>query len=142
MNAWAYANHPKPKPMKKHLLPLLLAALACPLAHADDGALDAARRFFEAVQNQQGAAAVAQLSIPADERDAFQHMIDNGDITRIFADHGGIDHFSIDETGVKSDTYQLVRVTVYSKDGNSAPFGDILIIHTDDRGWLVDARSF
>jgi len=69
-------------------------------------------------------------------------MIDNGDITRIFADHGGIDHFSIDETGVKSDTYQLVRVTVYSKDGNSAPFGDILIIRTDDRGWLVDARSF
>jgi hypothetical protein len=69
-------------------------------------------------------------------------MIDNGDITRIFADHGGIDHFSIDETGVKSDTYQLVRVTVYSKDGNSAPFGDILIIHTADHGWLVDGRSF
>ena len=120
MNAWAYVNHPKPKPMKKHLLPLLLAALACPLAHAGDSALDAARRFFEAVHNQQGA----------------------GDITRIFADHGGIDHFSIDETGVKSDTYQLVRVTVYGKDGNSAPFGDILIIHTADRGWLVDGRSF
>ena len=132
MNAWAYVNHPKPKPMKKHLLPLLLAALACPLAHAGDSALDAARRFFEAVQNQQGAAAVAQLAIPADQRD----------ITRIFADHGGIDHFSIDETGVKSDTYQLVRVTVYGKDGSSAPFGDILIIHTADRGWLVDGRSF
>ena len=56
-------------------------------------------------------------------------MIDNGDITRIFADHGGIDHFSIDET-------------VYGKDGSSAPFGDILIIHTADRGWLVDGRSF
>ena len=38
--------------------------------------------------------------------------------------------------------YQLVRVTVYGKDGNSAPFGDILIIHTADRGWLVDGRSF
>ena len=36
MNAWAYVNHPKPKPMKKHLLPLLLAALACPLAHAGE----------------------------------------------------------------------------------------------------------
>ena len=142
MNAWAYVNHPKPKPMKKHLLPLLLAALAFPLAHAGDSALDAARLFFEAVRDQRGAAAVAQLAIPADQRDAFQKMIDNGDITRIFAEHGGIERFSIDETGVKSDTYQLVRVTVYSKDGNSAPFGDILIIHTDDRGWLVDARSF
>ena len=128
--------------MKKHLLPLLLAALACPLAHAADSALDAARRFFEAVRDQQGAAAVAQLAIPADQRDAFQKMIDDGDITRIFAEHGGIDHFSIDETGVKSEQAQLVRVTVYSKDGNSAPFGDILIIRTDDRGWLVDARSF
>lgn len=142
MNAWAYVNHPKPKPMKKHLLPLLLAALACPLAHAGDSALDAARLFFEAVRDQRGAAAVAQLAIPADQRDAFQKMIDNGDITRIFAEHGGIDHFSIDETGVKSEQAQLVRVTVYSKDGNSAPFGDILIIRTDDRGWLVDARSF
>ena len=142
MNAWAYVNHPKPKPMKKkHLFPLI-ATLAFPLAHAADSALDAARLFFEAVRDQQGAAAVAQLAIPADQRDAFQKMIDNGDITRIFADHGGIDHFSIDETGVKSDTYQLVRVTVYSKDGNSAPFGDILIIHTADRGWLVDGRSF
>ena len=128
--------------MKKHLLPLLLAALACPLAHAADSALDAARRFFEAVRDQQGAAAVAQLAIPADQRDAFQKMIDDGDITRIFAEHGGIDHFSIDETGVKSEQAQLVRVTVYSKDGNSAPFGDILIIRTADRGWLVDGRSF
>ena len=142
MNAWAYVNHPKPKPMKKHLLPLLLAALACPLAHAGDSALDAARLFFEAVRDQRGAAAVAQLAIPADQRDAFQKMIDNGDITRIFAEHGGIDHFSIDETGVKGEQQQLVRVAVHTKDGNSAPFGDILIIHTDDRGWLVDARSF
>ena len=128
MNAWAYVNHPKPKPMKKHLLPLLIAALAFPLAHAADSALDAARLFFEA--------------IPADQRDAFQKMIDNGDITRIFAEHGGIERFSIDETGVKDAQHQLVRVTVHSKDGNSAPFGDILIIRTDDRGWLVDGRSF
>ena len=127
--------------MKKHLFPLI-ATLAFPLAHAADSALDAARLFFEAVRDQQGAAAVAQLSIPADQRDAFQKMIDDGDITRIFAEHGGIDHFSIDETGVKSEQAQLVRVTVYSKDGNSAPFGDILIIHTADRGWLVDGRSF
>ena len=112
--------------MKKHLFPLI-ATLAFPLAHAADSALDAARLFFEAVR---------------DQRDAFQKMIDNGDITRIFAEHGGIDHFSIDETGVKSEQAQLVRVTVYSKDGNSAPFGDILIIRTDERGWLVDARSF
>ena len=142
MNAWAYVNHPKPKPMKKHLLPLLLAALACPLAHAGDSALDAARRFFEAVRDQQGAAAVAQLAIPADQRDAFQKMIDDGDITRIFAEHGGIDHFSIDETGVKNEQTQLVHVEVHSKDGHSAPFGDILIIRTADRGWLVDGRSF
>ena len=127
--------------MKKHLFPLI-ATLAFPLAHAADSALDAARLFFEAVRDQRGAAAVAQLAIPADQRDAFQKMIDNGDITRIFADHGGIDHFSIDETGVKSDTYQLVRVTVYGKDGHSASFGDILIIRTADRGWLVDGRSF
>ena len=142
MNAWAYANHPKPKPMKKHLLPLLLAALACPLAHAGDSALDAARLFFEAVRDQRGAAAVAQLAIPADQRDAFQKMIDNGDITRIFAEHGGIERFSIDETGVKNEQTQLVHVEVHSKDGHSASFGDILIIHTADGGWLVDARSF
>ena len=127
--------------MKKHLFPLI-ATLAFPLAHAADSALDAARLFFEAVRDQQGAAAVAQLAIPADQRDAFQKMIDNGDITRIFAEHGGIERFSIDETGVKSDTYQLVRVTVYSKDGNSAPFGEILIIHPDDGGGVVDARCF
>ena len=127
--------------MKKHLFPLI-ATLAFPLAHAADSALDAARLFFEAVRDQRGAAAVAQLAIPADQRDAFQKMIDNGDITRIFADHGGIDHFSIDETGVKSEQTQLVHVEVHSKDGNSAPFGDILIIRTDERGWLVDARGF
>lgn len=119
-----------------------LAALAFPLAHAADSALDAARLFFEAVRDQQGAAAVAQLSIPDDQRDAFQKMIDDGDITRIFAEHGGIDHFSIDETGVKGEQQQLVRVAIHTKDGNSAPFGDILIIRTADRGWLVDSRSF
>ena len=68
--------------------------------------------------------------------------VDDGDITRIFAEHGGIDHFSIDETGVKGEQQQLVRVAVHTKDGNSAPFGDILIIRTADRGWLVDSRSF
>lgn len=125
----------------RNLFPLL-AALAFPLAHAADSALDAARLFFEAVRDQQGAAAVAQLSIPDDQRDAFQKMIDDGDITRIFADHGGIDHFSIDETGVKGEQQQLVRIAVHTKDGNSAPFGDILIIRTADRGWLVDSRSF
>lgn len=125
----------------RNLFPLL-AALAFPLVHAADSALDAARLFFEAVRDQQGAAAVAQLSIPDDQRDAFQKMIDDGDITRIFADHGGIDHFSIDETGVKGEQQQLVRVAVHTKDGNSAPFGDILIIRTTDRGWLVDSRSF
>ena len=136
-----YVNSPNTNTMKKHLFPLL-AALAFPLAHAADSALDAARRFFEAVRDQQGAAAVAQLAIPADQRDAFQKMIDNGDITRIFAEHGGIDHFSIDETGVKNEQTQLVHVEVHSKDGHSAPFGDILIIRTADRGWLVDGRSF
>ena len=127
--------------MKKHLFPLI-ATLAFPLAHAADSALDAARLFFEAVRDQRGAAAVAQLAIPADQRDAFQKMIDDGDITRIFAEHGGIDHFSIDETGVKGEQQQLVRVAIHTKDGNSAPFGDILIIRTADRGWLVDSRSF
>ena len=125
----------------RNLFPFLIA-LAFPLAHAADRALDAARLFFEAVRDQQGAAAVAQLSIPDDQRDAFQKMIDDGDITRIFAEHGGIDHFSIDETGVKGEQQQLVRVAVHTKDGNSAPFGDILIIRTADRGWLVDSRSF
>ena len=109
----------------RNLFPFLIA-LAFPLAHAADSAL----------------AAVAQLSIPDDQRDAFQKMIDDGDITRIFAEHGGIDHFSIDETGVKGEQQQLVRVAVHTKDGNSAPFGDILIIRTADRGWLVDSRSF
>ena len=125
----------------RNLFPFLIA-LTFPLAHAADSALDAARLFFEAVRDQQGAAAVAQLSIPDDQRDAFQKMIDDGDITRIFAEHGGIDHFSIDETGVKGEQQQLVRVAVHTKDGNSAPFGDILIIRTADRGWLVDGRSF
>ena len=125
----------------RNLFPFLIA-LAFPLAHAADSALDAARLYFEAVRDQQGAAAVAQLSIPDDQRDAFQKMIDDGDITRIFAEHGGIDHFSIDETGVKGEQQQLVRVAVHTKDGNSAPFGDILIIRTADRGWLVDSRSF
>ncbi len=125
----------------RNLFPFLIA-LTFPLAHAADSALDAARLFFEAVRDQQGAAAVAQLSIPDDQRDAFQKMIDDGDITRIFAEHGGIDHFSIDETGVKGEQQQLVRVAVHTKDGNSAPFGDILIIRTADRGWLVDSRSF
>ena len=141
MSAQVYVNSPNTNTMKKHLFPLL-AALAFPLAHAADSALDAARRFFEAVRDQQGAAAVAQLAIPADQRDAFQKMIDGGDITCIFAEHGGIDHFSIDETGVKNEQTQLVHVEVNSKDGHSAPFGDILIIHTADRGWLVDGRSF
>ncbi|MFC2504353.1 MAG: hypothetical protein ACFN4D_09990 [Cardiobacterium sp.] len=125
----------------RNLFPFLIA-LTFPLAHAADSALDAARLFFEAVRDQQGAAAVAQLSIPDDQRDAFQKMIDDGDITRIFAEHGGIDHFSIDETGVKGEQQQLVRVAVHTKDGNSAPFGNILIIRTADRGWLVDSRSF
>ena len=125
----------------RNLFPFLIA-LTFPLAHAADSALDTARLFFEAVRDQQGAAAVAQLSIPDDQRDAFQKMIDDGDITRIFAEHGGIDHFSIDETGVKGEQQQLVRVAVHTKDGNSAPFGDILIIRTADRGWLVDSRSF
>ena len=125
----------------RNLFPFLIA-LAFPLDHAADSALDAARLFFEAVRDQQGAAAVAQLSILDDQRDAFQKMIDDGDITRIFAEHGGIDHFSIDETGVKGEQQQLVRVAVHTKDGNSAPFGDILIIRTADRGWLVDSRSF
>ena len=125
----------------RNLFPFLIA-LTFPLAHAADSALDAARLFFEAVRDQQGAAAVAQLSIPDDQRDAFQKMIDDGDITRIFAEHGGSDHFSIDETGVKGEQQQLVRVAVHTKDGNSAPFGNILIIRTADRGWLVDSRSF
>ena len=125
----------------RNLFPFLIA-LTFPLAHAADSALDAARLFFEAVRDQQGAAAVAQLSIPDDQRDAFQKMIDDGDITRIFAEHGGIDHFSIDETGVKGEQQQLVRVAIHTKDGNSAPFGDILIIRTADRGWLVDSRSY